>query len=516
MKVSNKCILLVLVFFYSQALLAQTRSSNKGQRPNIILFFVDDMGWQDSSVPFWSQKTPRNKQFHTPNMEILAQEGMKFTNAYAAPVCTPTRASILSGMNPAHLGITNWTSPTKNNNSDAADDLFLPSAWNINGLSPQPGIERTAVATPFPSLLKDAGYFTIHVGKAHWASAGTPGANPQNMGFMVNISGHAAGHPQSYYATDNFGNLPGKATVQAVPDLEEYFGSDTFLTEALSLEAIKAMDAPIRNKQPFFLHMSHYAVHSPIMADYRFFQKYLDAGLDPIEAKYASLIEGMDKSLGDLMNYLKEKKLDQNTVIIFMSDNGGLSLSPPRGGEQYTHNLPLKAGKGSVYEGGIREPMIVKWPAKIKPGTIANQYVISEDFFPTILQMAGIKAYKVSQTIDGKSFLPVLQNPQYSDSSRVLYWHMPNKWTNKDGPGINYFSAVRKGDWKMVYNLRNGKKELYNLDKDIGENHDLSLQYPNKVASLSFLLSEQLRMWKSPMPVFKISNKTAPFPDENK
>ena len=224
MKVSNKCILLVLVFFYSQALLAQTRSSNKGQRPNIILFFVDDMGWQDSSVPFWSQKTPRNKQFHTPNMEILAQEGMKFTNAYAAPVCTPTRASILSGMNPAHLGITNWTSPTKNNNSDAADDLFLPSAWNINGLSPQPGIERTAVATPFPSLLKDAGYFTIHVGKAHWASAGTPGANPQNMGFMVNISGHAAGHPQSYYATDNFGNLPGKATVQAVPDLEEYFG----------------------------------------------------------------------------------------------------------------------------------------------------------------------------------------------------------------------------------------------------------------------------------------------------
>ena len=287
------------------------------------------MGWQDCSVSFWSEKTPLNKQFHTPNMGILAHEGMKFTNAYAAPLCTPTRASILSGMNPAHLGITNWISPTKKNNYDAADDLFLPLAWNINGLSPQPGIERTALATPFPSLLKAAGYFTIHVGKSYWVSAGTPGANPQNMGFMVNISCHAAGHPQSYYATDNFGNIPGKVSVQAVLDLEEYFGSDTFLTEALTLEALKAMDAPIRNKQLFFLHMSHYSVHSPIMADYRFFQKYLDARLDPIEAIYASLIEGMDKSLGELMNYLKEKKLDQITVKIFMSNKGGLSLSVP-------------------------------------------------------------------------------------------------------------------------------------------------------------------------------------------
>lgn len=483
-------------------------------RPNIIVFLIDDMGWQDCSVPFWSQTTPLNKKFHTPNMERLAKEGMKFTNAYASPVCTPTRTSMLSGMNVTHHGITSWTSPWKNNNTDAADDQFLPAPWNINGLSPQADIERTKMATPFPVLLKNAGYFTIHVGKAHWASMGTPGANPLNMGFMVNISGHAAGHPQSYYASENFGNIPGKASAQAVPDLEEYFGTDTFLTEALTKEAIKAMDAPIRNRQPFFLNMAHYAVHTPIMADHRFFQKYLDAGLDSVEARYATLIEGMDKSLGDIMDYLHEKKVDKNTIIIFMSDNGGLSLSPPRGGVQHTQNLPLRAGKGSVYEGGIREPMIVKWSVKVKSGSVANQYVIIEDFFPTILEMAGIKEYKVVQTVDGKSFMPVLLNPQYSDTSRVLFWHMPNKWTNKDGPGINYFSAVRKGDWKLVYNIRTGNKELYNLGNDISESNDLSGQFPEKVVMLSSLLTMQLKKWNTPMPVFKVSNKSAAFPDE--
>ncbi len=483
-------------------------------RPNIIVFLVDDMGWQDCSVPFWTRATSFNKQYHTPNMEQLAKEGMKFTNAYAAPVCTPSRTSMLTGMNVAHHGITNWTSPRKNDNTDNADTQMGPAPWNINGLSPVPGIEKTAYATPFPALLKAAGYFTIHVGKAHWASMGTPGANPYNMGFMVNISGHAAGHPQSYNGKDNYGNMPGKASAQAVPDLEEYYGTDTFLTEALTLEAIKALDAPIRNKQPFYLNMAHYAIHAPIMGDKRFLQKYLDKGMDTIEARYASLIEGMDKSLGDLMNYLKAKKVDQHTIIIFMSDNGGLSLSPPRGGEQYTQNLPLKAGKGSVYEGGIRVPMIVKWPGVTKPNVTTSHYVIIEDFFPTILQMAGVNDFKTVQNIDGKSFIPVLRNPAHVDSTRVLIWHYPNKWTDKDGPGIHYYSAIRQGKWKMVYSMRTGKKELYNLDADIGETNDLSERYPEKVLKLSSLLSVQLRKWNAPMPVFKNTGKPVPWPDE--
>lgn len=483
-------------------------------RPNIIVFLVDDMGWQDCSLPFWKETTALNKIYHTPNMERLAKEGMKFTNAYAAPVCTPTRASMMSGMNAAHHLITNWTATRKNVNTDNSDAQMQSAEWNINGLSPTAGIEKTMYATTFPELLKNAGYYTIHVGKAHWAPAGTPGANPHQMGFMVNIAGHAGGDPQSYLAKDNFGNLPGKAQPTAVPDLEEYFGTDTFLTEALTKEAIRAMEAPIHNKQPFFLNMAHYAIHLPFMPDKRFVQKYYDAGMDSTEAMYAALIEGMDKSLGDIMDYLKQKNVEKNTVIIFMSDNGGLSLSPQRGGVPQTQNLPLKAGKGSVYEGGIREPMIVKWPGVVRPNSTTSQYVIIEDYFPTILEMAGIKKYKTVQAIDGKSFIPVLKNPNYTDNSRSLIWHMPNKWTAKNAPGINYFSAVRKGKWKMVYNMRTGSRELYNLDDDIGENKNVADKYPDKVNELSKIISEKLRTWKSPMPAFKETGKVVPLPDE--
>lgn len=488
--------------------------STTSNRPNIIIFLVDDMGWQDTSVSFWTKTTELNKRYHTPNMERLAKEGMKFTNAYATPVCTPTRVSMLTGMNAANHGVTNWTSPSKDTNSEQKDEQMESASWMINGLSPIPNIPKTAYATPFPKLLKEAGYFTVHVGKAHWASMGTPGANPYNMGFMINVSGHAAGHPQSYQGKDNYGNIPGKSSLQAVPDLEEYYGSDTFLTEALTLEAIKSLEAPINNKQPFYLNMAHYAVHDPIMADSRFIQKYIESGLDPIEAKYASLLEGMDKSLGDLMDFLKKKGIEKNTVIIFMSDNGGLSLSPPRGGEPHTQNLPLKAGKGSVYEGGIREPMIVKWPEVVEPSTVANQYVIIEDFFPTILEMAQEKKYKTVQTVDGKTFLPILKNPSYVDTTRTLIWHSPNKWKTNDGPGINYYSAIRKGDWKLVYSMRTGKKELYHLGDDIGENNNLSDRYPAKVKLLSSLLSNSLRKHNALMPFFKSLGKVVPMPDE--
>ena len=495
-------------------LLGSSLSAFPQKRPNIIVFLVDDMGWQDCSLPFWDKPTPQNKTYHTPNMERMAKEGMKFTNAYAAPVCTPSRSSMLSGMNAAHHGITNWTSPYKNTTTDNPDEQMRQAPWKINGLSPVPGIDNTTYATTFPELLKEAGYYTIHVGKGHWASRGTPGANPHQMGFMVNIAGHAGGDPQSYLAEDNFGNMNGKALPTAVPDLEEYFGTDTFLTEALTKEAIRALDAPIRNKQPFYLNMAHYAVHLPYMADKRFIQKYYDAGMDSTEAIYAALIEGMDKSLGDIMDFLKKKKVDQNTVVIFMSDNGGLSLAPPRGGKPQTQNFPLKAGKGSVYEGGIREPMIVKWPGVVRPNTVAKQYLIIEDFFPTILQIAGVKNFKTVQTIDGRSFVPILNNPNYTDTSRVLIWHLPNKWTNKDGPGINYFSAVRMGRWKLIYDMREGKNELYDLTKDIGETEDLSAQYTQKVKQLSTILSDSLRKWKSPMPSFRNSGKQVPWPDE--
>ncbi|HVI44075.1 MAG TPA: sulfatase [Chitinophaga sp.] len=484
----------------------------KRKQPNIIVFLVDDMGWQDCSVPFRDKLTVSNKRFRTPNMERLAREGAKFTNAYAAPVCTPSRVSMITGMNAAHHGVTNWTSPQKGVNADAADNELLPAPWKTNGFSPVADVPNTVYATPLPQLLREAGYFTIHAGKAHWGAIGTPGANPYNMGFMVNIAGHAAGHPQSYLSEENYGNMSGKATVQAVPDLEEYYGSGTFLTDALTREALKALQEPVRRRQPFYLYLAHYAVHTPLQADKKYHQRYIDMGMDEAEARYASMIEGMDASLGTVMDFLVSKNIADNTVILFMSDNGGLSLAPPRGGLPHTQNQPLRAGKGSVYEGGIREPMLVKWPGVARPGTVVPQYVMIEDFFPSILEMAGVQLYDVVQQVDGRSFVPLLESPATADSARALIWHYPNKWIPEGGPGINYKSAIRQGRWKLVYDQRTQSSELYNLYDDIGEQQDLATRYPEKAKILRTMLSHQLQQWNAPMPILKSTGKSLPWP----
>lgn len=498
-----------LIFFWINSV-AQTR-------PNIVVFLVDDMGWMDTSLPFGESVMALNKRYHTPNMVRLASQGVKFTNAYAAPVCTPSRVSLMSGMNAAHHMVTNWTSLEKNTPSDfdSKENPFVTPKWNINGMSPVPGVPATVEVTPLPRLLKDAGYFTIHVGKAHFAAAGTPAASPYNIGFIVNIAGNIAGQPQSYLSEENYGNQPGKTTYYAVQDLTQYYGTGTFLTEALTLEAKKAMDYPIRNKQPFFLYMAHYAVHLPVNADERYYQKYLKAGLDTNSSKYASMIEGMDKSLGDLMDYLDEKKVAQNTVIIFMSDNGGNSVSTARGGALHTQNLPLREGKGSVYEGGIREPMIVKWPGVTKPGTKVDEPVIIEDFFPSILEMAGVARAKTKtvQEVDGQSFIPLLKGMK-SSHARILTWHYPNKWKAKELPQIDYMSAIRKEDWKLVYDMKTQQLELYNLKKDIGETTNVAKANPAKTAELAKLLSDRFRKWHTLMPAYKADGKPVPLPDE--
>ncbi len=208
------------------------------------------------------------------------------------------------------------------------------------------------------------------------------GADPLNIGFQVNIAGSSIGHPASYAGEQYYDNpVKGKPNRNAAPGLEAYHGTGTFLSDAITIEALKAIEKARHGSKTFFLYLAHYAVHVPLTADKRFIDNYLRAGLDSTEAKYAALIEGMDKSLGDVLKYLDDKKIADNTVILFMSDNGGLSLTPARGGQAWTHNLPLKAGKGSVYEGGIREPMLVRWPGTVKPGSVAEQYVIIEDFF---------------------------------------------------------------------------------------------------------------------------------------
>jgi len=356
------------------------------------------------------------------------------------------------------------------------------------------------------------GYFTVHSGKAHLGAIGTPGENPLNLGFDINNAGHAAGAPASYLGIQNFGNGKEGKEVWAVPGLKKYHGKNIFLTEAITQEAIKAIDSAVTVQQPFFLYMSHYAVHTPIMGDKRFLQKYLEKGLDSIEAKYASMVEGMDKSLGDIMNYLERKNLSENTIILFMSDNGGLSVHA-RGGEANTHNRPLASGKGAMYEGGIREPMLVKWPGKIEPESVSDYQLIIEDFYPTILELAGIDSLETIQKVDGQSFVSVLKVEKEYAGVRPLFWHYPNEW-GVEGPGIGAASTVRKGDFKLIYFHADRRMELYNLKNDIGEADNLFDKNPEKVKELAEVLTNHLKSVKAQMPIDKETRKQVEYPIE--
>ncbi|MEI6678048.1 MAG: sulfatase [Mariniphaga sp.] len=493
---------------------AISRPLSDDQRPNIIVFLVDDMGWQDTSVPFWKEKTPLNRLYCTPAMEKLAASGMKFTQAYSCTVCSPSRVSLMTGMNAARHRVTNWTLQ-RNISTDAVDDELDFPKWNVNGLQQTDSIELSVQATTLPQILHDNGYYTIHCGKAHYGAMNTPASNPLNLGFDVNIAGHAAGAPGSYLGEKNFGNAEkGSYTPPwGVPGLEKYHGDSINLTEVLTREAIGAMNKALVKKQPFYLYMAHYAVHAPLQADNRFYSKYKAIGLEEPEARYASMIEAMDKSLRDLMNYLDQKGISEKTVILFMSDNGGLSAQA-RGGEPHTHNRPLRSGKGSAYEGGIREPMIVKWPGKVEFASICNEVLIIEDFFPSILEIAGIHQYKTKQKIDGKSFVPLLLQTGKTAPDRNLIWHFPNKW-GATGPGIGTTSTIRRGDWKLIYWYKNQKSELYNVKNDIGEKNNLALSEPNKVKELSVMLGEFLRSVDAQRPVLKKNLEMAPWPDNN-
>lgn len=509
---NTKSFIVANSFLLIPALIMSTGcSSREEQNPNIIMFLVDDMGWQDTSVPFFKERTPFNERYHTPNMERLASEGMMFTQAYACSVCSPTRISLMTGINATRHRVTNWTLHKNASNDRPHESLEFPE-WNVNGMSPVPDIERTVYATPLPQLLKDAGYFTIHCGKAHLGAMETPAADPLNIGFDINIAGHAAGGPGSYYGLKNFGNKKGEHTLPwGIPGLEKYHGQDIYLNEALTLEAKKALDSALSTKKPFFLYMSHYAIHAPIQEDQRFFDKYRSDTLDETEAKYASMIESMDKSLGDLMDYLDEKGIENNTIILFMSDNGGLS-AVARGGEPHTHNKPLSSGKGSAHEGGIREPMIVKWPGVVESKSVCNEYLIIEDFFPSILELAGIADYQTIQHVDGISFVPMLKQEETTATGRALFWHYPNNW-GPTGPGIGASSTIRKGDWKLIYYHENQNFELFNLTEDIGETTNLVEKEPRKLVEMAGLLADYLRKAEAQMPVHKETGEPVKYPD---
>lgn len=492
------------------------------ERPNIVLFMVDDMGWQDTSVPFDTAATYLNHRYDTPNMERLAAMGVKMTSAYACSISSPSRCSLMTGMNQARHRVTNWTLQLNKSTDEPNPYLDMPD-WNYNGIQPSPGINNTAVGTSFVQLLHEAGYRTIHVGKAHFGAEGTPSADPLSYGFDINIAGHAAGGPATYLSERCYGYNPDGTKWHprfATPGLEQYWQSGVFLTEALTREALKALHSVRADSAdaPFYLYMSHYAVHVPIDKDERYYDKYIARGLDDTEARYASLIEGMDKSLGDIMDYLAEAGELDNTIIIFMSDNGGLDYGARGATDDGRHNSPLRSGKGSAYEGGVREPMIVYWPGIVQPGTTIHDYIIIEDFFPSILEMAGVGAYAVPQTVDGRSFVPLLTGTGSADPERPLVWNTPHTWLPVEfedkGEGYGQTCAIRLGDYKLVYFYRTGVRELYDIREDIGETTDLSATMPALTEELSRRLGQYLRSVGAQRPTVKATGLPCPWPDE--
>ena len=477
------------------ASLAQAQTTD---RPNIIFFLVDDMGWQETSVPFHTERTPLNDIYHTPNMERLAARGMKFTQAYACPLSSPTRISIMTGQNAMRHRVTNWTlfrntSPDRHYKSSVVE---VP-AWNVNGMACEPGVERTVyVRETLPSILREAGYRTIHAGKAHWGARETPGADPTTLGFDVNIAGHAAGGPGSYYGTNNFSAAFRNGGPEwDVPGLEKYHGKDINLTEALTIEASKEIERAVADHQPFYLYMSHYAIHAPWEPDLRFLDKYRNMGISDFQANYASMLESMDKSLGDLMALVRRLGIEQNTIIIFMSDNGQPSQS--------VRNEPLRGHKISAYEGGIRVPMIVDIPGTTAPGSQCDQPVIIEDLFPTILSLAGATPYIDADTqLDGQDISPFFRGrriPHYRQ--RAFYWHYPHIYDQTP------YSVIRQGDYKLIYRYDTQAIELYNLREDLSEQHDLAATEPEIRRRMQDMLRNRLAETHADIPISKQTGK---------
>jgi arylsulfatase A-like enzyme len=406
---------------------------------NFVFFLIDDMGWMDLACQ-------GSKFYETPNIDRLASQGMRFTNAYAAcPVCSPTRASVMTGRYPARLHLTDWIAGHNRPNAK----LRIPD-WTQHL-----ALEEITIA----EALKPAGYATASIGKWH---LGGPEYWPEKQGFDVNFAGTNQGQPPNYFAPYKIQTIP------SAPDGE-------YLTDRLAEEACKFIDA---NKgRPFFVYLPHYAVHGPLMAKKEMIEKY-KAKADPASgqknAVYAAMIQSVDESVGKVCAKLDELGLADRTVVIFMSDNGGVAGT--------TSNTPLRAGKGTLYEGGIREPLIVRWPGAVKPGTTSDEVVISVDFFPTILEMAGV-APDPKLVLDGISLVPVLK--QAGKLTReAVYWHYPHYHNTTPG-GI-----IRAGDWKLIEYFEDNRVELYNLREDLGETKDLAATSPEKAAGLRKKLAD--------------------------
>jgi len=470
-------------------------------KPNIIVFLVDDMGVMDTSVPFLTdaqgkaKKYPLNEYYRTPNMERLASLGVRFNNFCAMSVCSPTRISIMTGQNAARHHTTNWINPDSNNAAPKG-----PTDWNWKGLN------KNNVA--LPSLMKANGYRTIHVGKGHFGPRNSEGANPMTIGFDINVGGASIGQPGSYYGKQNYGNDKNLKASHAVPGLEKYHGTDTFLTEALTLEAKSHVSAAVNADQPFFLYLAHYAVHAPFNSDPRFADHYKASGKSAQAQAFATLVEGMDKSLGDLLDHLEKLAVSENTLIFFLGDNG--SDAPLGHQHAVACAAPLRGKKGSHYEGGMRVPFIAAWAKPnannpnqkklpITAGAIQSQQAAVYDLFPTLLSLSG-KEIPADHLIDGIKLDKLLTGNRDINIEKVFLMHYPHSHRT------DYFTSYRKGNWKVIYHYfpsevsENSHYQLFDLGADPFEQKNLAATNPVELKRMMQELIAGLEKQKAQYP----------------
>ncbi len=427
-----------------------------GPRPNIVFILVDDLGWADVGS-FGSDF------YETPHIDRLARQGMRLTRAYAAcPVCSPTRASILTGKYPARLKLTNFIPGGR----QLANARVLTAPFRQ-----QLPLEEVTLA----ETLAAAGYTCGHVGKWH---LGDRGFLPRDQGFHFNCGGCGAGGPADYFYPQWTRNIP-------IPEGKP----GEYLPDRLAEEAVGFIE---RNKdRPFFLHYADYAVHIPMQAPEDRIQKCrakaaAHPGTRQDNPVYAAMVGSTDRSVGRLMETLDRLKIADRTIVFFFSDNGG-EATPEGPHTPATTNWPLRAGKGYLYEGGIREPAVVRWPGVVRPGSECAAVVSSIDFYPTILEMAGA-AGEPGHTPDGVSLVPLLKETGTLKRD-AIYWHYPH-FSNQGGmPG----GAVRQGPFKLIRFYEDERVELYDVEKDIGEKEDLAQRMPEKAAELRGLLDKWLR-----------------------
>ena len=407
------------------------------------------------------------------NLERLARRGIRFNDFNAMSVCSPTRISLMTGQNAARHRTTNWINPDNDNAGPNG-----PPQWNWRGL-------KKGDVT-LPRLLQSQGYRTIHVGKGHFAPRQFEGADPKNLGFDINVGGGSIGAPASYFGMQNYGNEGGSVKKQspaAVPGLEKYHGTDTFLTEALTLEAKSHVADAVKAKKPFFLYLAHYAVHAPFNSDPRFAANYKNSGKPANAQAFASLVEGMDKSLGDLLDHLERLGVAENTLLFFLGDNG--SDAPLGGPHEVACAAPLRGKKGSHYEGGVRVPFIAAWVKAnaendaqkrlpIAAGAIQTQQAAVQDLFPTILSLTE-PAIPRGHTVDGLNLKKLLSggtNDLWNQTFLMHYPHAPHR--------SDYWTSYRVNEWKVIYHYfpsaASGQShyQLFNLKADPFEQNDLA------------------------------------------